>query len=74
MSRKRFDSLEVNETIAQQLIPASVVEVEGKEMKLDIRLYMHGGSLIALAGRVWRGQLTNFREPGSGWVSLAVDG
>lgn len=74
MSRKRFDSLEVDETIAQQLIPASVVEVEGNEMKLDIRLYMHGESLIALAGRVWRGQVTNFRESGSGWVSLAVEG
>jgi hypothetical protein len=74
MSRKRFNSLEVDETIAQQLIPASVVEVEGNEMKLDIRLYMHGESLIALAGRVWRGQVTNFREPGSGWVSLVVDG
>jgi hypothetical protein len=72
MSRKRFNSLDIDETIAQQLIPASVVEVDGNEMKLDIRLYMHGESLIALAGRVWRGQVTNFREPGSGWVSLSV--
>jgi hypothetical protein len=74
MSRKRFDSLDINETIVQQLIPASMVEIEGNEMKLDIRLYMHGESLIALAGRVWRGQVTNFREPGSGWVSLVVEG
>lgn len=73
MSRKRFNSLDIDETIAQQLIPASVVEVDGSEMKLDIRLYMHGESLIALAGRVWRGQVTNFREPGSGWVSLAIE-
>jgi hypothetical protein len=73
MSRKRFNSLDINETIVQQLIPASLVEVEGNEMKLDIRLYMHGESLIALAGRVWRGQVTNFREPGSGWVALAVE-
>ena len=73
MSRKRFASLDVAETIVQQWIPASLVNVEGNEMKLDIRLYMHGESLIALAGRVWRGQVTNFREPGSGWVSLAVE-
>ena len=73
MSRKRFNSLDVDETIVQQLIPASVVQVEGNEMKLDIRLYMHGESLIALAGRVWRGQVTNFREPGSGWVSLSIN-
>ncbi len=74
MSRKRFAALDVSETIVQQLIPASKVELEGHELKLDIRLYMHGEKLIALAGRVWRGQLTNFREAGSGWVSLKIDG
>ncbi|MDQ6969041.1 MAG: hypothetical protein Q9M16_00840 [Mariprofundus sp.] len=73
MSRKRFATLDVPETIVQQLVPASVVEVEGNAMKLDIRLYMHGEQLIAVAGRVWRGQLTNFREPGSGWVSLTIE-
>lgn len=74
VSRVRFDALDQNETIVQQLVPASMVEVEGQQMKLDIRLYMHGEKLIALAGRVWRGQVTNFREPGSGWVSLNFDG
>ncbi len=74
MSRKRFETLDIEETIVQQLVPASEVVVEGQNMKLDIRFYMHGERLIALAGRVWRGQLTNFREPGSGWVSLSIEG
>ncbi|ATX81805.1 hypothetical protein Ga0123462_0936 [Mariprofundus ferrinatatus] len=74
MSRKRFDSFDLNETIMQKLVPPSVVDVEGVEMKLDIRLFMHGRNLIALAGRVWRGQVTNFREPGSGWVALSIEG
>lgn len=73
MSRKRFDSLDVADTIVQQLVPASEVDISGHTMKLDIRLYMHGADLIALAGRVWRGQVTNFREPGSGWVALAIE-
>ncbi|EAU55873.1 hypothetical protein [Mariprofundus ferrooxydans] len=73
MSRKRLESMDVDETIVQQLVPASEVEVEGRQLKLDIRLYMHGESLIALAGRAWSGQVTNFREPGSGWVSLSID-
>lgn len=73
MSRKRFDSLDVHETIVQQLIPASEVEVEGNRMKFDVRLYMHGDKLIAVAGRAWRGQVTNFREPGSGWVALSIE-
>ncbi|MDX8405374.1 MAG: hypothetical protein R8K50_04405 [Mariprofundus sp.] len=74
MSRKRFESLDVSDTIVQQLVPASEIELESRRMKLDIRLYMHGEELIALAGRAWRGQLTNFREAGSGWVSLSIDG
>jgi len=78
MSRKRFDGLDISETIVQRLVPASEVDVEGLDgeqnrMKLDIRLYMHGENLIALAGRAWRGQVTNFRQPGSGWVALSID-
>ncbi len=72
MSRKRFDSFDPEETIMQQFVPPSSVEVGERSMKLDIRLYMHGANLIALAGRVWRGQLTNFREEGSGWVALTI--
>jgi len=74
MSRKRFEALNVADTIMQQLVPPSEIDIEGSRMKLDIRLYMHGETLIALAGRVWRGQVTNFRQPGSGWVSLRIDG
>ena len=74
MSRKRFESLDRDDTIVQQLVPASEIELAGNRMKLDIRLYMHGEQLIALAGRVWKGQVTNFREPGSGWVVLDIAG
>ncbi|MDQ6995973.1 MAG: hypothetical protein Q9M82_00750 [Mariprofundus sp.] len=78
MSRKRFEALDIAETIVQRLVPASEVDVQGHDgkknhMKLDIRLYMHGETLIALAGRVWLGQLTNFRQPGSGWIALNIE-
>ncbi len=74
MTRKRFESLDPAETIVQEWSPPSEVEVNGARMKLDIRLFMHGRRLIALAGRIWRGQITNFRAPGSGWVPLAPGG
>jgi len=79
MSRKRFAALDVAETIVQRLVPASEVEVEGVDgernrMKFDMRLFMHGEKLIALAGRVWRGQVTNFRQPGSGWIPIHIEG
>jgi len=77
MSRKRYEAMAVADTIMQQLVPASQIDVEGDDgernrMKLDIRLFMHGEKLIALAGRVWRGQVTNFRQPGSGWVPIRI--
>lgn len=72
VSRKRFYDMDRADTIAQWFVAPSMVEINEQEMKLDIRLYMHGEKLIALAGRVWRGQVTNFREAGSGWVSIQV--
>jgi hypothetical protein len=72
MSRVRFAALDRPETIAQRIVPPSEVDIAGQTMKLDIRLYMHGETLIALAGRVWKGQVTNFREAGSGWVALKL--
>lgn len=78
MSRKRFEALDLTDTIVQRLVPASEVEVEGidgekNRMKFDMRLFMHGEKLIALAGRVWRGQVTNFRQPGSGWIAITIE-
>ena len=74
MSRKRFDALDVAETVMQRFIPASKVEIDGNSFKFDVRLYTQGERLIALAGRAWQGQVTNFRTEGSGWVALEVEG
>jgi len=76
MSRKRFAELVAEETpgeiILQRYVPPSTVNLEGMEFKLDIRLYTHGSRLLALAGRAWRGQVTNFRTEGSGWVPISI--
>ena len=72
MSRKRFESLDNESTVVQRYIPPSQIEHDDVSYKFDVRLYMHGETLIAVAGRLWRGQLTNFREDGSGWVSLKI--
>lgn len=74
MSRKRFDAFDPLETVMQKFVPASVVTLNEKPFKFDVRLFTQGENLIALAGRVWQGQVTNFREEGSGWVSLEVTG
>lgn len=72
MSRKRFAELSPEETILQRYIPPCTVNLEGTEFKLDVRLYTQGPRLLALAGRIWQGQMTNFRSEGSGWVQLSV--
>jgi len=73
ISRKRFDELEVDSTVMQKLVPPSQIEINDVSFKFDIRLYMHGNNLIAIAGRAWNGQITNFREEGSGWTAIAVE-
>lgn len=72
MSRKRFAELDPDDTVMQRYVPASEIELNGGTFRLDIRLFTHGPELIALAGRVWRGQMTNFRTEGSGWVPVEV--
>lgn len=72
ISRKRFDDFNKGETVMQRYVPASLVEIGDNEFKFDVRLFMQGEKLISLAGRVWQGQVTNFRAEGSGWVSLEV--
>jgi hypothetical protein len=72
ISHKRFDGLERSETVMQKFVPASQVEINGTSFKFDVRLYTQAERLIAVAGRVWQGQLTNFRTEGSGWVSLNI--
>jgi len=74
MSRKRFDALNVSESVMQRFVPASQVEINGKAFKFDVRLYTQAERLIALAGRAWQGQVTNFRSEGSGWVPLKLEG
>ncbi|HID36174.1 MAG TPA: hypothetical protein EYP39_02165 [Ghiorsea sp.] len=72
MSRKRFNTLDIQDTVVQQLVPASTIEINQKSFKFDIRLYMFGDQLVALAGRAWNGQITNFREEGSGWTPISI--
>ncbi len=72
MSRKRFEALESSATVMQRFVPASVVHVNERPYKFDVRLFTQGERLIAVAGRVWQGQLTNFRTEGSGWIPLEI--
>ncbi|MGH1347666.1 MAG: hypothetical protein ACRBN8_39290 [Nannocystales bacterium] len=76
ITRKVFANVLHGEYVAQQLIAPSerVVNVDGAPttMKVDIRAYTYGGEVLLFAARVYRGQVTNFRTPGSGFAPLFV--
>lgn len=72
VSRKRFGEMEPSSTVMQRFVPPSTIEIDNETYKFDVRLFMHGEKLIAVAGRAWQGQVTNFRAEGSGWVSLTI--
>jgi hypothetical protein len=71
ISRKRFAAMG-EDTVIQRFIPPSLVSVDGRDMKFDARLYTYGTELVAVSGRVWQGQVTNFQAEGSGWVGLDI--
>ncbi|MDQ6974526.1 MAG: hypothetical protein Q9M10_06545, partial [Mariprofundaceae bacterium] len=42
MSRKRFQALDIHDTVVQKFVPASTVCHNDSDYKFDVRLYMHG--------------------------------
>jgi len=70
MSSRRFAAMDRHDTVMQRYVAPSRVG----DFKFDMRLYTHGERLIAVAGRLWKGQVTNFRESGSGWVTVNIEG
>jgi hypothetical protein len=76
MTKRVFEEVLVGGTVAQQLVPPSVVaaEVDGAmtELKVDVRCYAYRGDVQFIAARLWQGQTTNFRTPGGGFAEVIV--
>ncbi len=72
MSRRRFEQMPPAQTVMQRYVPPGTVRVNDVEYRFDVRLFTHGARLIAVAGRIWQGMVTNFRAPGSGWTGLNI--
>lgn len=74
ISRTRFDALVPEETLVQRLVPPSLTRVDerGTPLKTDIRLFVYRERLLGIAARVYRGQVTNFREPGNGFQPIRL--
>jgi hypothetical protein len=76
MTHKVWDAIQRGEYVAQEYTAPSerVVDVDGAPVirKTDVRLYVYDGDLLLTAARLYEGQVTNFRAPGSGFAPVFV--
>jgi len=74
MSRKRFAQLGEQEILMQSLVPPSRTPCNDSEkgMKTDIRLFVYQDRVLGIAARIYKGQVTNFRDEGSGYAPVRI--
>ncbi|MEO5341153.1 MAG: hypothetical protein H7837_11675 [Magnetococcus sp. MYC-9] len=70
ISRQRFQALDPQTTLVQRFIPPSLAP--GTGMKMDWRLFVYRNHLLGVAPRLYQGQVTNFRSPGSGYAPVRL--
>lgn len=77
MTKRVFEETLAGDTIAQEFVPPSIVEVDVNgtltELKVDVRCYAYRGEIQFIAARLWQGQTTNFRTPGGGFAEVVVE-
>ena len=79
LTRAVFARLLEEDYVAQEVVPPTlrrtVVEGVATALKIDLRCYVYRGAVQLVAARLYRGQTTNFRLPGSGFAAvLPTDG
>ncbi|WP_041836035.1 hypothetical protein [Diaphorobacter sp. ED-3] len=80
LTRRVWQEIMTGAYVAQALVPPGervIANTEGlQSMKFDLRAYAYAGDVQWVAARVYQGQTTNFRQPGSGFapVYTTVDG
>lgn len=74
ISRKAFEELLKDETIAQEFVPAPEQNFETpsgpQNFKFDLRCYAYQGRLQLIIARLYQGQVTNLRTPYGGFGTV----
>ncbi|MFK5969376.1 MAG: hypothetical protein QM487_04545 [Candidatus Marithrix sp.] len=75
LRKKRFESLLIHETLVQKLVKPSLTNCKGyeKPMKTDIRIFAYRDKILGIGARLYRGQVTNFQAPESGYAPVYID-
>jgi hypothetical protein len=73
ITRKRYNELDPQTTLVQQLIPPSLEkDDEGHDFKVDFRLYVYRNHLVGVAARLYQGQVTNLKTVGGGFAPVRL--
>ncbi len=76
LTRSTFEQLVQEHYVAQREVepPLRRARVNGEttELKADVRCYVYRGEIQLTAGRLYRGQTTNFRTPGGGFATVST--
>ena len=76
MTKRVFGEILQGNYVAQTLVKPTEqqlkVESELVDLKLDLRQYVYKGQSQLTSARLYQGQTTNFRTPGSGFASVVV--
>ncbi|HEY8098716.1 MAG TPA: hypothetical protein VIE65_21830 [Methylobacter sp.] len=76
MTKRVFGEILQGNYVAQTLVKPTEqqlkVENELIDLKLDLRHYVYRGQSQLISARLYQGQTTNFRTPGSGFASVIV--
>lgn len=76
MTKRVFGDILQGNYVAQTLVKPSEqqlkVENEIVDLKLDLRQYVYKGQSQLTSARLYQGQTTNFRTPGSGFAAVVV--
>ena len=71
VSRKRFNELDLQLTIVQQLVPPTQLEAsDGQSYKTDLRLFAWRNHALGVAARLYQGQVTNLNTEGGGFAAV----
>ena len=71
MTKRVFQTMLKNHYIAQTFIPPSEMTIGNLTRKIDVRAYVYRGEILNFSARLYQGQLTNFRTPGSGFAMVS---
>ena len=76
MTKRVFGEILKGNYVAQTLVRPTVrklnVDNEMVDLKLDLRQYVYKGQVQLTSARLYQGQTTNFRTPGSGFAGVVV--